>query len=207
MFSCSYFFITLLVLLECFTLTSCGKPDNTKGLIQKAVREELRLHPKAGLTDIYKFFFQGKFGPGHIIKNKNSAFNYLKDEIRNSTEFDSVLFQPVGYNNRYHRINLLLVKDGIVPIDTFYEAFIQSTDSLQTPSIDEWRKEWDLIISVIEEMKLEFPNFEKDKQNLDKMLSSGKVAVHHTDIYRKLYHPHYRLVDKINFENLKITEE
>jgi hypothetical protein len=195
---------SLCIVAALLNFTFCGKADNKEGLIQKAILEELRLHPKAQLADIYKFFFQGTFGPGHIISDQKSALTYLQNELQNSTEFDSVLWQQVGYKNQYYRINLKLVKEGNISEEKYFSAFIQSADTSQIPSTKEWWEEWNFVLSVIDEMKLIIPNYEEDKSGLDKMLLEGKVLVHHSDIYRKLYHPHYRIVDKENFEKLNL---
>ena len=193
-------FLTVVLL----TFTFCSKVDNKEELIQKAILEELRLHPKAQLTDIYKFFFQGAFGPGHIISDKKSALAYLQNELQSSTEFDSVLWQMVGYKNQYYRINLKLVKEDKIPVEKYFNAFIQSTNTFEKPSIEEWLEEWNFILNVIDEMKLTIPNYEEDKSGLDKMLLEGKVLVHHSNIYRKLYHPQYRIVNKENFDKLNL---
>ena len=196
------FSICLVAALINFTF--CGEADNKEELIQKEILEELRLHPKAQLVDIYKFFFQGAFGPGHIISDQKSALTYLQNELQSSTEFDSVLWQQVGYKNQYYRINLKLVKEGTIPEEKYFKAFIQSANTSKTPSTKEWLEEWNFILSVIDEMKLIIPNYEEDKSGLDNMLLGGKVLVHHSDIYRKLYNPHYRIIDKENFEKLNL---
>ncbi|MHA1988804.1 MAG: hypothetical protein ACW98D_19445 [Promethearchaeota archaeon] len=187
-----------------FNFTFCGEANNKEELIQKATLEELRLHSKAQLVDIYKFFFQDSFGPGHIISDQKSALTYLQNELQSSMEFDSVLWQQVGYKNRFYRINLILVKDGVIPEEKYFNAFIQSAETFKNPTIKEWREEWNFIFSVINEMKLTIPNYKEDKASLDKMLLAEKVLVRHSDIYRKFYHPHYRIVDKENFEKLNL---
>ncbi len=195
---------SLCIVATLLNFTFCSKADNKEELIQEAIFEELRLHPKAQLVDIYKFFFQGTFGPGHIISDQKSALAYMQNELQSSTEFDSVIWQQVGYKILYYRINLKLIKEGNIPEEKYFSAFIQSTDTSQTPSTKEWWEEWNFVLSVIDKMKLIIPNYEEDKSDLDKMLLEGKVLVHHSDIYRKLYHPHYRIVDKENFEKLNL---
>lgn len=186
------------------TFNFCGEADNKEESIQKAILEELQLHPKAQLADIYKFFFQGTFGPGHILSDQKSALTYLQNELQSSTEFDSVLWQQVGYKILYYRINLKLVKEGTIPEEKYFRAFIHSANTSKIPSTKEWWEEWNFILSVIDEMKLIIPNYEENKSGLDNMLLEGKVLVHHSDIYRKLYNPHYRIVDKENFEKLNL---
>jgi len=128
----------------------------------------------------------------------------LQNELQSNTAFDSVLWQKVGYQNRYYRVNLQLVKEGTIPEEKYFSGFIQSADSFKIPSTKDWWEEWNFILSVIDEMKSIIPNYEEDKSGLDNMLLEGKVLVRHSDIYRKLYHPHYRIVDKENFEKFNL---
>ncbi len=184
--------------------TNCSNANGDEKQIQKAVNEELRLHPEARLVDLYKFFFQDSFGPGHIINDKKSTLTYFQNELHISTDFDSILWQPVGYKNQNYRVNLKLVKDGTLTEEELFNAFFFTAGSFSVPSIEEWIKEWKTILKVIEKMNLKIKKYSEDKAILDDMLAEGKVLVHHSDVYRKLYHPHYRVVNKKQFDTLDL---
>jgi len=194
------FLLAIVFIFSWICINSCTVADNKEELIQNAIQEEMQLHPEARLIDIYKFFFQGAFGPGHIIRDKQSALNYLQNELQSMTDFDSVLWQPVGYNKQYYRISLGLVKEGTLSEEELFNAFVQSADSSALPSIEEWIKEWNFVLNIIEAMNLKIINYEEDKSILDDMLEEGNILVHHSNIYRKLYHPHYRVVNNKQFE-------
>ena len=53
-------------------------------------------------------------------------------------------------------------------------------------------------------MNLKIINYEEDKSILDDMLKEGNILVHHSNIYRNLYHPHYRVVNSRQFEKLDV---
>ncbi|NNG26204.1 MAG: hypothetical protein HKM87_01650 [Ignavibacteriaceae bacterium] len=196
--------LIIVFILNWICINSCTEADSKKELIQYAILEEMHLHPEARLVDIYKFFFQGTFGPGHIIRDKQSALNYLQNELQSATDFDSVLWQPVGYNKQYYRINLSLIKEGTFSEEELFNAFVQSADSSTVPSIEEWIKEWNFVLNIIEAMNLKITNYEEDKGILFDMLEKGNILVRHSDIYRELYHPHYRIVNSKQFENLDV---
>ena len=198
------FLLTIVFVFGCLSIYSCTASDNKEELIQNAILEEMQLHPEARLVDIYKFFFQGTFGPGHLITEKQSALKYLQNELQSMIDFDSVLWQPVGYNKQYYRISLGLVKESTLSEEELFYAFVQSADSSALPSIEEWIKEWNFILNIIETMNLKIINYEEDKSILDDMLKKGNILVHHSDIYRKLYHPHYRVVNNKQFEKLNV---
>lgn len=186
-------------------LSACiqNKEKDRNKKIENAIRAELALHPEATLTDIYKNFFQGRFGPGHMISDPEAAREYLLQELEFAQNFDTVPWQTVGYEDRYYRINLIMVKDSLISIEDLADAFIQSANQAATPDIESWTREWDLILSVIEDLELSLPGFEEDRRNIAKNLEKGIIVGHHSDIYRKNYHPHYRIVTKEEFQRLK----
>ena len=42
----------------------------------------LQRYPESTLIDIYKYFFQGRFGPEHLISDSLLTLNFLKDELK-----------------------------------------------------------------------------------------------------------------------------
>ena len=170
--------------------------------IQQAVKKQLSIHPKSTLIDIYKSFFQGAFGPGHMIESREAALDYLKYELKTAVDYDTLLWQETGHQQRYYRINLRLIKDGIIPIDTLLTAFVESANTAQPPSIEEWKNEWAEILKVIEELDLQMVDFAVDKQTLEKLLAQNKIVLHHSKVYSELYQPHYRIINKNHFDRL-----
>ena len=195
----------LLVLTACTHMSRAQQYGDVtrKQLIVQAIHEELALHPKATLQDLYKAFFQGSFGPGHMIENASSAQEYLLKEIEQATEYDSVLWQSVGYEKQYYRVNLRLVRDGKLPAEELITAFTASANSATPPSLEAWMKEWQDIVGIVGEMGLNLANFRNDKQRIEENLRNGLVACHHSEVYRNTYHPHYRIVSKEHYEMLR----
>ncbi|MFQ5627580.1 MAG: hypothetical protein ACE5I1_02375 [bacterium] len=182
---------------------SCENAPDKKTRIRKAITEELRRYPQATLVDIYKFFFQGAFGPGHLIRDKSAVLRFLRLELQNAAQFDSVLWHSVGYQEKFFRLNLKLVRDGMIPLIDLHDAFTASANKADEPSQLAWQKEWRFILAMLEDIQLSFANFEKDKAWLEKQLSTGNFVVHHSETFRNFYHPHYRLVDKKHFRLLQ----
>lgn len=192
----------LLLLIAIVFVLHCSHNNDQTAAIRQAVQEELQRHPRATLRDLYKFFFQGAYGPGHLIPNRGAAQQYLEDELRTSTEFDTVLWQPVGHQGRYFRVNLSLVKDSALSQQALLQAFVQSANEASPPTLEDWRNDWKIILTVIESMHLGLPDFESDKREIADMLAQGKVIGHHSETFEQLYHPHYRVIDKQRFEGL-----
>jgi len=182
-------------------MNSCNNSQNKR--VVDTIRLELQHYPEARLIDIYKNFFQNAFGPGHMIKDTAMAKTYLRYELRNAKHFDSLLYQPLGADHSYYRLNLVLLKKGLIPENEFLNAFIQSANHADPPTIDEWKAEWENILEVITSMELAILHFERDRAYLDSLLAEGECVVHHSETYKSLYHPHYRIVHKDEFSMLK----
>jgi len=125
---------------------------------------------------------------------------YLDEELKNAVWKDTLLWQGLGINKDYYRINLLLVKNGSLPRSVMLEGLRESVPLARKPDIESWKKEWDRVLKVMEEMDLQFPDMLSDKEIIKQLLDSGDVVMHHSKHYRETYHPHYRIVHKSVFE-------
>lgn len=193
--------LLILVALTLIIFNKCEKDEKTEK-IQEAVMFELSHYPEASLVDLYKNFFQDAYGPGHLIPDTSGALNYLRYELDNAGEFDTTLWQSLGYQNNFYRINLLLIKEKKIPFNEFFTAFVESANSVCPPSIEKWRKEWDFILNVIDNMDLNIKNYHQDKEHIDSLLSDEKYMIHHSEHYINKYNPHYRIVSKNHFKRL-----
>ena len=60
-------------------------------LVRKAVKRQMKNYPESTLQDMYKSFFQDRFGAGHIIADRQGAVAYMNREIEQSDKFDGEL--------------------------------------------------------------------------------------------------------------------
>lgn len=174
-----------------------------KNKIIDALKLELRWHPETRLTDLYKNFFQDRFGPGHLVEDADRAYNYLEKEIREAENFDAPDLLPLGYHQQFFRINLRLLKEDVIPIEVFFPLFLESAQSVDPPEITEWRIEWNHILEVIKEITPTLANFTEDEKAIANQLQKGNYVGHHSQVYEDLYHPHYRLLDSSRSNFLK----
>lgn len=87
--------------------------------------EQIKNHPNQTLQDVYKSCYQDEYGPGHLISNESSAINSLLQEI-NTIEKDYTpitLFEQTGIYGNYLRVDLTLVRDGVIPFFCFIQSF------------------------------------------------------------------------------------
>ena len=164
--------------------------------------EQIENHPNQTLQDVYKSCYQDEYGPGHLISNESSAINSLLQEI-NTIEKDYApitLCERTGIYGNYLRVDLTLVRDGIIPFFVLFRALTISATIGGQKSDENWSTIWSEIVEEIKREGLKFENFEEDLANLDTISKSEDKVVHHSEMYENIYHPHYRIIEKNAFE-------
>jgi len=170
--------------------------------IEGFVNRQMQIYPKSRLLDIYKSCFQDYMGAEHLVSDRQSVKAYLDEEL-NTTSLDDLMpwyYEPCGIDSCYYRVSIRAIKEGIITEDQLLDAFIRSANSETRPSVESWSNRWHMIIGTIDQMKLDLPNCQEDKQFIDSVLSVGKYAISHSPEYREAYHPHYRIVERNLFE-------
>lgn len=172
------------------------KPDDVKTAVERIMAD----YPASTLQDIYKSFFQDKFGPEHIISDTIAARKYLLSEL-NRTDIDSVVvLEPTGIKGNYIRVGLGAIKSGKVDVSAFLSAFIRSANVADKSVVEQWAGEWAEAVEQIDEMNLNLENYEADKEAISQILQQGRYVMHHSSQYREAYNPHYRIIAKGIFE-------
>ena len=166
--------------------------------VRQAILQMMESYPQANLQDIYKSFYQDRFGPGHIISDTASVRRYLMQELSEQDLSFPVYYEPTGSEGRYVRVFLAAVADGMVPAELLLDAFVRSANSIQDIEI-EWVDEWENILRIIKANKIEINGFDADAPGLSEAAKDNRAA-HHSRAYNAAYHPHYRIVERSIFE-------
>ena len=170
--------------------------------VEGFINRQMQTYPKSRLLDIYKSCFQDYMGAEHLVSDRQRVKAYLDEEL-NTTSLDDLMpwyYEPCGIDSSYYRVSIRAIKESLVSEDLLLNAFIRSANTEKRPSVESWSKRWHKIIGTINQMKLDLPNFQEDKQFIDSVLSVGKYAISHSPDYREAYHPHYRIVERNIFE-------
>lgn len=195
MFGISLFRRALLVFLVLLPVQMFGQ-DDFETEVKWAVRWQMQYYSKSRLIDLYKNFFQDKFGPGHMVPDTASAGAYLRrelGEVRGPSQVQTA--EKTGWEGRYMRVDLAVIKQRIVSYRDFFDVFLRSVESAPAPDIESWRAEWKEIEKIINKLYPRLLYFEDDSKTIDSLLTAGKYVVHHSEIYNATYKPHYRLID------------
>lgn len=155
-------------------------------------------YPQATLADIYKSFFQNRFGPGHMITDRAGVKAYLDQELAQCNGSSMPYFENCGLGDNYVRVSLSTVTDSIISADDLLDAFIESANTVNAPTIEAWKAEWTEILACVPDSLSDFQN---DKLRIDSLLASGHYAIHHSRKFNELYHPHYRVIRRDIFQS------
>jgi hypothetical protein len=170
--------------------------------VEGFINRQMQTYPKSRLLDIYKSCFQDYMGAEHLVSDRQRVKAYLDEEL-NTISLDDLMpwyYEPCGIDSSYYRVSIRAIKESLVSEDLLLNAFIRSANSEKRPSVESWSERWHKIIGTIDQMKLDLPNYQEDKQFIDSVLSVGKYAISHSPDYREAYHPHYRIVERSIFE-------
>jgi hypothetical protein len=189
----------LVLALTAGLLWSCRSAD-FETAVRTAVDRQMNTYPKSTLKDLYKNFFQDRFGPGHIIADTARSGAYLREEMASYTEIEGDAAEATGWEGNFYRVNLSVVKTGQVPYPVYFDAFVRSVNAIEPPSVAEWQREWEGIESVIRSMSLDLPGYEADRQEIEENLNRGEYAGHHSRLFEEHYAPHYRIISKKIYE-------
>ena len=192
--------------------------------IEGFVHRQLQTYPQSRLLDLYKSCFQDFMGAEHLVSDRQrvkaaskreeskspereqarTKFKAYLDEELSTTTLDDLLpwnYEPCGIEGNYVRVSIRTIKENVISEEMLLDAFIRSANTPKRPSVEEWSKQWHVIIGTIDQMQLGLPHYEQDKAFIDSMLSVGKYAISHSPEYREAYRPHYRIVERSIFEH------
>lgn len=169
--------------------------------MEKDTQERLvslvKQYPKIQIQDIIKRLYQNSFGPQHMTSNANiqGIMAYIEHELGMYQACDlTEHFEYIG--NGYYRVSLGVIENGIMDIHDMAQAFYQSmvhSPIMDDQSIRVFNDQLILCLKLIKKKILPF-DFDNAKSFIERYLDSGIRPIHHSQIYRETYHPHYRLI-------------
>ncbi len=169
--------------------------DRTRTTLKFRLLMELNRRPKSEPADYFKLMYQSYFGLGHLVSDWNSFNNCLAQEMSEINPASKVLplYEPITVGQPVFRLNLApAVRMGVTP-DQITETCKRFTQNFQSGD----RKTFMDLITVFRSIIIEAP-FDMNNATVDAFLTEYDLKqcypVHHSDIYRRLYHPHYRLI-------------
>ncbi|NLN42336.1 MAG: hypothetical protein GX160_10265 [Clostridiales bacterium] len=165
------------------------------GDLKNLLLKQYQLYPKMQLQDMVKFIYQNEFAGGHMIPDENESLKHLKDEFHSRKKQGSnktivQTFESIG--NGLCRLHLSALEDRDIELETINKFFVSTANSVKG-SVDAFEEKLHVLRECCQDGSLPY-----SLQDLDAYLEEYKIKgyppVSHSDVYRELYNPSYRIV-------------
>lgn len=162
-----------------------------------------KAYPKLQITDIFKFLFQSSFGCEHLVSSEEATLGYIRRElesVQGSHEWRVDLL-----DGNYSRVHLSSIGANLTP-EVLTKHFCLSAKT-EDDGKEKLITKLEVARELIEEGALPFSLQDFDCQH-SLWREAGYPAIHHSDIFREEYHPHYRVIANEYVEDIhKLTKE
>ena len=150
---------------------------------RRCAQEQIRRYPESQAQDLVKLAYQAAWGAAHGVADREAAWKYFSREFAAAEPSDAPLFELISPD--YCRVNLGAWKKAGLPEQWLFNMFCASAEILPESQrlFDEYIRE---LGSLLGSKRYELDDFMKTYR--------GEV-VHHSKLYRKKYHPSYRLIN------------
>ena len=167
------------------------------------ILEHYKKYPMMEIADLFKFLFQSSFGCEHMVSSLEGAIEYIKRESATVSDekADGELIDLL--DGDYVRVHLGYLKHGI-DADTLGKLFYLSA---KTEADGKMRLKDKLGVAraLVCESALPF-SLEDFDGAVEKWRELGYPAIHHSDTFRREYHPAYRVIATEFIEKLPILQ-
>jgi uridine kinase len=147
-------------------------------------------YPLMAPRDAVKLMYQNEFGCGHMVEGESESLKALIGETAEAFADGHVLpFEDIG--NGYARINLLSAGTGGVSSEMINRMFVLS--SRRSGCLHCFIEKLDILRDAAAEGIFAFSESELEAY-LESYCKLGYPAVSHSDVYKNVYRPSYRVV-------------
>ena len=157
--------------------------------LKEILRRHAQRYPLMQPTDAVKLIYQNEFGGGHLIRDEESCLRYLQ------MEHGSIVKDPNGpryeqIGNGIVRVNLAAVPEG--ELDQLGRSFIRSA-AAHVGCVECFLRKLEILREMTAEGVFSFGSEELESYLAD-YARAGYPMVSHSEVYRRNYHPAYRVV-------------
>jgi hypothetical protein len=169
------------------------KPDSLFLQLKRTIQVELELFPKVQAQDLAKLLYQAAYGPQHAVSDPEGLYEWLNQEMKVLSPHPSEpLLQPVWLHHPMFRLHLARATHNLMDIQQIHELFLQSC-SEPTPLLPfSWNELVEMSCHLLNQLSQEYNS--TLSHELKTLAFSQLGPFHHSEFYRKMYTPHYRLV-------------
>jgi len=145
------------------------------------------------MQDLYKLVFQAAMGSEHAVPNRQAAQQWLERELATLVAgSEQPLSEPLSPDGELVRVNLrAFVEQGGDP-KKLVDAFVTTANRFEA-SEKRLARYWGYLEAMAETGEIAYDRRQLEEW-LTEMRTQGFPTVHHSNTYRKLYQPAYRVV-------------
>lgn len=162
--------------------------NNNQETIEHLIRH-CEQYPSLNAEDMFKYIYQSAFGCEHLVTDEKNVLEYIKREYKDVSKTDCPLIEPL--DGQYSRVHLSCLNGGL-KAETLAKLFLLSAKTEPDGMALLTQK-----IQVLKEL-VERGALPLDKEcfnsKLDEWISRKCPAIHHSDDFRQVYRPAYRVI-------------
>lgn len=163
--------------------------------------KHIKKYPKMHITDAVKLLYQQEFGGGHMISDIDACLEYLKKEYLEIPKKDEEIIENIG--NGMCRVYLTGAKAKNIDYLKIGEAFILSAKIVQGKT-EIFENKLKNMLCECKKGNLPFL-YGEVYEYINQYKLQGYPPVSHSQIYKEIYHPAYRVMK--NEFAIKLTSE
>lgn len=146
-------------------------------------------YPKLQVQDILKFLHQSTFGCEHLVSSLETATEYIEKEYATLCPKEEASIEPLDGN--YSRVPISYLNQGLCA-DTLAKLFVASSKK-EKDGVNQLVQKIKVVKELILDGKLPFSIHEFESM-VEEWEKNGYPALHHSDDFRTLYRPAYRVI-------------
>jgi hypothetical protein len=168
--------------------------------IHQILAAHLARYPQIQMADLYKLLHQAALGSEHAVSVEQEARKWLDRELAEmEAGSDDPLLDPISPDRQILRVHLRpYIHAGKDP-EILLCAFIRTANEWHG-SLKKLRDYGTTAMQMMKQFAGQFSP-EEIETYFEKMESQGFPAMHHSEVYKRLYRPAYRVVARQYLED------
>ena len=163
------------------------------GLLE-LIEQHLGWYPRMKLRDVYKLIYQAVLGSEHLVSSSDEFSRHLQLEYeRLQPDSSQQLFEPLRPDGSLFRLNLRPYKSLQLGLARLISPLLL-TPQLASGTQAELQASWNVFTVLCQQSYVQ--NFSEStiRQFTQQLAQQDFPAMHHSEVYRRLYQPAYRLI-------------
>lgn len=158
---------------------------------REAFLEQVKIHPAMEARDAVKLCYQSAYGAEHLLPDKAEAYRYLEQEYEELEADNGPVYEQI--HPGVCRVNLAAWKRERMPLAWLFGMFVETAANPPENSRQVFRDCLDTVGQLVREQTVGITPEQWDGFLMEYPLHQPR-AVHHSENYRNMERPAYRLV-------------